>query len=74
MKTVFLPRFDAKHEIKWTRAFLEILKNTHMIGDDSHSIHFMTIQDIQEYVNKKEFICWKHLVFSSSMNFYSIDY
>ena len=54
MKTVFLPRFDAKHEIKWTRAFLEILKNTHMIGDDSHSIHFMTIQDMQEYVNKKE--------------------
>ena len=73
MKTVFLPRFDAKHEIKWTRAFLEILKNTHMKGDDSHSIHLMTIQDIQQYVNKKGFICWKHLVFISLNIFDSLD-
>ena len=58
MKTVFLPRFMMKKEIKWTRGILDVLKNTH----PSDSLSFVPYEEIEKIANHHDLLCFYNLV------------
>lgn len=62
MRHVFLPRFTIKKEIKWTRSFLDILKNTHYTDGSNETIHFHPIEEMNKMIGKKQLFCWRYLV------------
>lgn len=60
MHHVFFPNFDAKKEIKWTKALLQILTNTHPEGP--HGITIYQADDIRSLANGKSRICFRTVV------------
>ena len=61
MRHVFLPRFQMKKEIKWTKGFLEALTQTHPLNG-SNAIYFHPYEDMQKIAKRHKFICWRHIV------------
>lgn len=61
MRHVFLPRFEMRKEIKWTKGILEALKETHQ-PKGKNAIYFHSIEEMRKIVGKKAFFCWRHIV------------
>lgn len=67
MRHVFLPQFHRKNEIKWTKGFIAILKETHpVVGPNS--LRFYTNEDMHTMTQKARYLCWRELAVSGQVD------
>ena len=67
MRHVFLPQFHRKSEIKWTKGFIAILRETHpLVGPNS--LRFFTNEDMQQMTQRVRYLCWRELTVSGQVD------